>query len=345
MKIGLVCPSNILYMPYVNNYLDILENIDVEYEIINWDRFNYDETKTISYKDKKIGHSRNFWDYYKYKNFLIKHLKNNNYNKLIVFGVQLTFFLNNYLLKNYKNKFIIDIRDYHKLIYFFRLNKLINYSFSTIISSPGYKNWLPESDKYLINHNTNSKSYDGINKFSFNKNEINISYIGSIRNYKINKKLITNLMNKFNFNLLYHGYGEDTDKLMKFVSRNEINNVTFTGKYVRKEEKTLYNKADFINILRNNKSINNRTALPNRLYNSVIYSKPIIALEGTQLADIITNYSLGLVVESLENIEGKILSYIDSFDINNYKKNRDMFLHKVIKENKLFKKKITEFVD
>ena len=34
MKIALICPSNILYMPYVSNYKNILNQKNVNYSVI-----------------------------------------------------------------------------------------------------------------------------------------------------------------------------------------------------------------------------------------------------------------------------------------------------------------------
>ena len=77
---------------------------------------------------------------------------------MIVFGIQLTFFLKNILQKKDLNiNILIDIRDYNKIINF-NIKKVIDNSYFTVISSPGYKEWLPNSGKYIINHNTQISS-------------------------------------------------------------------------------------------------------------------------------------------------------------------------------------------
>ena len=55
------------------------------------------------------------------------------------------------------------------------------------------------------------------------------------------------------------------------VARHRITNVEFTGRYTREEEESLYLGADMINVLLYTDSVNNRTALPNRLYNAAMY--------------------------------------------------------------------------
>ena len=145
MKIALICPSNMLYMPYVDNYEAILKANEINYTIVNWDRFSIEKESEFIYRDKKIGHQRNYFDYYKYYRFVLKILKNNRFDKVIVFGLQMAYFLNKYLIKNYKGNYIIDIRDYNKIIKIFNPAKIIKNSAVTVISSPGYKQWLPES--------------------------------------------------------------------------------------------------------------------------------------------------------------------------------------------------------
>ena len=99
-----------------------------------------------------------------------------------------------------------------------------------------------------------------------------------------------------------------------------------------------------INVLRYNDSINNKTALPNRLYNSTINGIPMIAFKGTYLSEIIEKYKLGLVLESFDNVEIKIQEYINNFAYNDYEELRKMFLVKVIKENEYFYKEIKKFI-
>lgn len=345
MKIALICPSNMLYMPYVDNYEVILKANEINYTIVNWDRFSIEKESEFIYRDKKIGHQRNYFDYYKYYRFVLKILKNNRFDKVIVFGLQMAYFLNKYLIKNYKGNYIIDIRDYNKIIKIFNPAKIIKNSAVTVISSPGYKQWLPESKKYMVNHNIQLIDLNELHEpHIINKtSKINISFIGAIRDMKINIDLINSLANNDYIDLYYHGEGDINKKLLQHLLNNNINNVKFTGRYVREDEENLYMQSDFINILRYNDSINNYTALPNRLYKSAFYGKPVIAFEETYLANITKEHNLGLVLKSLENIKEDIESYLANFNIKEYDKGREAFIEKVIEENKCFKGTLESF--
>lgn len=347
MKIALVCPSNILYMPYVDNYTNILDEIDLEYDIINWDRFKIEKDSEFKYRDSKIGHQRSFLDYFKYSRFVLNILKKNNYDKVVVFGIQLVFFLKRHLIKEYRYRYIIDIRDYSRIIKYFNIEKTIEHSNFTVLSSPGYKEWLPKSNKYVINHNTQLSSIENLNESNRNlksKEMISINYIGSIRDYKINVDFINSLKNSGSINLKYHGAGAINKDIESYLEFNSIKNVVFTGRYMREEEQNLYIKADIVNILIPTDTINSKTLLPNRLYNATIYGKPVIALKGTYLAKIVDENQLGLVLNSFDNIEETIIRYISNLNFDYYDRNRSAFLEGILEDNNLFKIRLTEFI-
>lgn len=346
MKIALICPSNMLYMPYVDNYTKIFDEINVDYSVINWDRLKIEKDNEFTYRDSKIGHQRGFLDYFKYSRFVLNILKKNNYDKVVVFGIQLVFFLKSHLIREYSNKYIIDIRDHNRIVKYFNIEKEIDNSTFTVLSSPGYKEWLPKSNKYIINHNTKIESLDELIEVDGdirNKDFININYIGSIRDYKMNIDFINSLKNKKHIALNFHGEGAINKDIENHVTNQKIDNVKLNGRYEKKQESDLYKNSDFINILIPNDSINSRTLLPNRLYNAAIYGKPMLAFEGTYLAEIVNKYNLGIVVESFDNIEIEIMEYINDFKLEFYENGRTLFFEGVIKENIEFRNRLQKF--
>lgn len=346
MKIALICPSNMLYMPYVYNYIHILKENNINHNIINWDRFGIEKDSELTYRDSKVGHKRTLFDYYKFKKFIIKLITEVNYDKVIIFGIQLSFFLSNILQRKYKENYIIDIRDRNKIVNYFNIAKIINHSEFTVLSSLGYKEWLPKCDKYIINHNTKINSLDKLEVFRGypGKKRITISCIGAIRDCQVNIDFIKSLKNSKGIDLYFHGEGDINKEIQKYLDDNKIKNVSLSGRYEREEEINLYKNSDLINVLRYNDGINNKTALPNRLYNAVIYGKPMIAFEGTHLSEEIERYELGLVLSSLDKVEMKIKDYITTFNDFEYQKNRVAFLKGVLEENAYFEKRLIDFV-
>lgn len=347
MKIALVCPSNMMYMPYLENYEKVLRKHNINYEILLWDRFqieNSNQNENI-FNDMKTGHSRNYYDYLRYKKFLMHRLNSNKYDKIIVFGLQLSYFLHNYLTKNFLYKYIIDIRDYNKIINFVNIKKIIDYSALTVISSPGYKKWLPSSDRLIVNHNTNIDSLEKLHKrnLMFNMDNIKIAYIGALRDCGINMKFINSLRNYNNFSLFYHGYGNINKNIAAFIYKKNIDNVYITGKYERDNELNLYLNSNLINLLIPYNDINSRTLMPNRLYNAMLIGNPVISIKGSYVADQIEKYSLGLVIKTFTNLHRQINEYLSIFNNRSYEIGRKLFIEKTINENEVFRQRLTNF--
>lgn len=336
-------------MPYVDNYTKVFDEIDADYSVINWDRFKIEKDSEFTYRDSKIGHQRGFLDYFKYSRFVLNILKKNNYDKVVVFGIQLVFFLKSHLIKEYSNKYIIDIRDHNRIVKYFNIKKSIDHSNFTVLSSSGYKEWLPKSNKYIINHNTKIESLDELRQVKpfdlSSSKKISVGCIGALRDYKINIDFIQSLKNNEIVQLNYHGEGDINEDISRYLLEYDIKNVNLTGRYDKEEEPELYNKNDIINVLRYNDGINNRTALPNRLYNAAFYGKPMIAFTGTQLAKEVSKYSLGLTIDSLEGVEKKINTYLKNLSFINYETNRRNFFLKVLNENSTFIGELKSFVN
>lgn len=347
MKIALLCPSNMLYMPYVENYKKILDQFGTDYDIINWDRFKIEEESEWVYRDNKVGHQRNFFDYYYYSKHVIKTIKRNRYDKVIVFGMQLSFFLKSFLKKEYDNKYVFDIRDYNKIIHFFNVRSLINSSCFTTISSHGFMEWLPNNCNYVVNHNTWIEKIDCMDiedVLKTHSSQIRISYIGSIRDFDMNSKFISVIANNKSIELIFNGDGIAYNQLVKYVDENSISNIKFTGRYNREDENQFYTNSDLINILVPNNDINSRTLLPNRLYNSIINGKPVLAFKGTFVANIVEKHHLGIVIDDFSNVEKVINDYFRSFDAKQFKNYCINFMATVISDNRVFKNEIIHFI-
>lgn len=345
MKIALIGDSNLLFMPYHSNYTEILKDINADFITITWDRFQLDDDESeVKFRDEKRGHQRNFFDYLRYIKFVKRTLNEANFDKVIIFGVPIAYFMKSFLLKNYKDKYIIDIRDYHKILKFVSIKKLIEGSDVTVISSPMYKKWLPVTNKYIVNHNTKISNINEIKPLIMNPNNkpLSISFIGATRDLKINIDFINSIKNYKKFKIFFHGAGEIDGEITRYLNENNIENVELTGKYIKSDEPKLYNSSDLINVLRYNDGINNQTALPNRLYSSAFYGRPMFAFKGTYLDEIISKYNLGMVINNFDNLEEQINAYFSGFDEGKYNEGRIKYLSQVIEENRNFKVELAE---
>lgn len=346
-NILLICPSNLCYMPYARHYLEALNDLGVDYDIIYWDRFKLNENNNwLRYSDNKFGHARGFIDYILFSSFVKKSCASKKYNRVVLFGVQLAFFLSDFIRSNFKGNYIWDIRDYHFLAKFFNLENFVRSSNFVAISSPGFLDWLPRVSKYMTCHNL----HEGIRSDALPLNSslidsLVISYIGALRDFNLHSSFIKNLSNSSKINLRFHGRGTANEALTNFISKNNIDNAAITNHYDPKDENLLYDNATMINALVPNIGVNNKSLLPNRLYRSIINKRPVIALNGTRTASIVSQYRLGLVLDKIEGCENEILDFIYTFDSSIFSRNSKNFINDANSENIKFRQHLIDFME
>lgn len=338
--IYLICPSNYFLMPYVSIYVDQINKMKIDYKIIYWDRIHkYEEVpNSIVYRDEFENFNRGIKQYIKYYLFIRKNIRKGA-KKIIIFSPQLIpsiFFL--------KRSFIIDIRDYHKIMDKKIIkNKMKNAEFITV-SSKKYMELLPDV-RCFVNHNFNANTEILKSKNKLVNTKIVISNIGAIRDFEANKNLIYNFANNEGYTIKFHGNGPDKVSLENYVQKNNINNVEFTGEYISSEENQLYSESDVINLVRDNTELNNRIALPNRLYKACKYNKPIITTEGTYLSEIVKEFDLGITVSSniINNYQiQKLQTLLNDKNLESRQKD---FLVKVVFENNDFLNELKKFLE
>lgn len=346
MKILIIGPTNMKLMPYLNFYIEVLKKYGCEYEIIEWDRLGIGSAATFTYEDKKRKHRRGLVDYWKFCSFIKRIIKKGHYQKIIISSVQLGYFLKSFLIQNYPNNYIFDIRDYNKILKLFSINKVVKYAFQTVISSPGFHNFLPENDRIFVNHNTRitRKIFEDRLPYPTTlENPLCISYIGSFRALKENELLIESLGNNDNFKFFFHGYGRLSKNLKELVEKSNYRNVSLTGQYEKHQEEKFYLDADIINILEFKSDIS-ENLLPNRLYNALFYGKPIIVTGGTYLSEVVRNNNLGFVIDLHGNIEKQFQRSIDAYDSALLEKGRADFFNQVFLDNERTEEMVKAFI-
>lgn len=358
MRIGLVLPANILHAPYLNYYIDILKKEKIKFDVLNWNKIGIDEDIGNSeyhklytydyhcdYNESKI---KKMLGYFLFAKYVKKKIKKNNYDKLIVFVPQIAYFLEGILSNKYKNKYILDIRDFNGMFkYEKRLHKVINSSNKTTISSGGFKAWLPKMKQYVLSHNVDNGTLFNHKEFSapdLKKSLLIISNIGSIRHYEINVQIIKSLSCNSNYLLRYIGKGVSEREIEDYTKNNSIMNVEFYGRYDKSDELKHYYDSDFINLIMP-LNINNRTAMANRVYNACVTKRPMIASKGTYMGDIIEKYGLGIVVDiEKEDLDKSIRRYVEVFNQEKFEQGCLSFIESVQKDQVVFKKELISFL-
>lgn len=351
MKIAIIGATNIRHMSLISHYL---ENVDLEnnqVDIIHTDKYNIEEfVNGITNHYKYPVNINSTWsfakkaiNYYKFKPFAIKILKKNNYDFVIVWGSYTGQLFKNFLIKNFKERYILNVRDYFyekNCVIFERMAQLVKYSYMTTISSEGFLEFLPESHKYQIIYSYNSKI---INQAHTNKEIIfnqplKISFIGNVRFLEANKNILDELKNDSRYLLQFYGTG--SEELEKFAKENCIKNVKFHGGFDIKDTYKFLDDTDVINNLFGNKDIALDTALSIRMYYALFLNKPILTSKGTFTASQANEFGLGIEIDRLSEIRNQIVKYFNRVNNVQINERRSIYISNVLNQNELFYQKL-----
>lgn len=340
MKVFIFDSTTLDKAPYIKNYTQIFDESEIEYDICTWDKYSGNgvvskKSGLITVHKKWHLGKRKLLDFVSVSRILKDIIQKGQYTHLIIVNSIWELLLCDVLHK-FKNKYIIDIRDYkceNVIGVKWFLKKLISDSFFTTISSGGFRNFLPQSEKIIENHNISNWDYEG-KEVTLNKNKalINIVYMGHVRYFEENKKLINSIKGSKYFTLTYIGtYAVGCD-----LKNNESSNIKFFDRFENNEKPSLYKDYDLIHSLYGNKDISITSLLPNRLYDAVLFKKPILASEGTYLAKLVEKYGLGVVLDLYaDSFTHDLVSYIKNFDEKDFYDKCTYFLEMVrLQQNK-----------
>lgn len=353
-KICLVTMGNIFSAPYIHKYINA-RNEHIEIDIIYWNIENVKEeidgVKLIAFetqRNKKAGKIGKVIEYLKFRKFLKEKLKTNNYGGVIFLQTISSILVHNYIKKNFKNKYIVDVRDYtyeNNIIFKKILKGTIKKSFGVVISSDGYKNFLPNY-KYILAHNT-PENFDELIKLKTNnghaKNEkIVISYIGVVRFKSQIYKFIDRFKNDERFLLRFIGAG--ANDLKKYCIDNEVLNVDLIDYFHPSETLKFYKETDLVYNLYGNNTPLLDYALSNKLYYASMLNKPILVCPRTHMEEVSYQYSFGLTVDLDDlNCNNVLYNQFINIDFKLMNKNTRIFNEKVTKDNEVYNSFIKNF--
>lgn len=353
MKVALILPGSIWYAPYVRIYTKILDESKIDYSIISWNREGDDKPEGFQYNVPCAnGHGSAGWKAYRgYIRFIKKTIKEQYFEKLIVFGPQMTCLLSTYLLLHFRGRYMIDYRDLSieqkpglKQLF----SVMLKFSRVNVISSPGFRRCLPKRDYYL-SHNFDVDAVkaainETIGESFVNDKPIEVLTIGAIRDFSSNIEVVKALANKNNVRVNFVGKGETSDMIATYCKEEKIANVTFTGFYQKKEEAGYVKNATFMNIFYP-RVITHDTALSNRFYNSLIYKKPMIVTSNTTQGDYVKKNRLGVALSDCSNLFKEISNFIKIEDYNEYCTRCNNLLNYFLKDQEEFETAVRAFVD
>jgi len=255
------------------------------------------------------------------------------------------------LHRKFKNRFVFDYRDLTKenksKLYKKLVHRNVVDSLCTFVSSDGFREVLPKTEKYKIftSHNILVDSLNHLNDkemFNVPSKKIRISFWGMLRNDKLNLSLVEKISKDDRFELHYYGREEKTIiKLKEFVKEKSIKNVFFHGEYVPKDRYKFITETDILhNVYYDENMV---LAMSNKYYDGVIFRLPQLCNQGTFMAKRIKEENVGLAIDPFDdNLTQKIYDYYTSINQNEFKNNCQTAQEKFMKEYYLGAEKVKE---
>lgn len=362
MRILLLGFGKIAYMPYMNFYLEQLKNrSDCNIELIYWDRDGKQDaevpeliTKTYKFEahlEEHLSLKHKMKYFIKYREFTLKILKKNKYDKIIVLHTTPGLTILDYLIRKYKGKYVLDFRDV-SYEYFTPYRKLVEIlskrSAITFVSSNAFRKFLPKSKNIYTIHNYLEDSLNHQNlriKEDSLTDRIRISYWGLVRQVEINKKLIDKLGNDDRFELHYYGRMQrDGREMEKYVYDKEYSNIFFHGSYMPEERYKFAMQTDIIhNIYECDYTTGN--AMGNKYYDGIIFRLPQICSIGSHMGNEIKEKEVGLTVSvDDKNLANQLWDYYKGIDWKCFDENCAKALTHVLEEQEKAKHQFGDFL-
>ena len=349
MRTALILPNNVWFCPYVNIYINILKELSIDYDVISWNRDGSKED-AIQY-NYKLGTTNPImllFAYLKFARFVKKTVIKHKYDNLIVFTPQSSIFLSRFLRTCYKGKYIFDYRDLsieQKRIFKGAFNSVLKNSYINVISSPGFKEYLPREYNYILSHNFDIVKVRESLGVSFKKKyheTVEVLTIGGIRDYESNAELIQSLADCSGVSMRFVGKGPSAEGLSKLANENKVGNITFEGYYPKEIEGQYILNADFMNIYYPRRPSHD-SALSNRFYNALIYKVPMITTSSTIQGNFTEKYNLGVAIDNCENLSEKLSLFRKNVDMLDFSNRCDCLLNNFIEDYTLWERLVRDF--
>lgn len=358
-KICIVSFCNIYVLPYARTYLDSITQNGSECTLLFWDRDgvhgdndDYPNCKKLVYSKKIAADASRLTKIFCYRQaigFIRKALRTQSFDGAIFLQTHAAVVCQDILRKEYFKRYIIDIRDYtceNIGVYRGLEEKAIKAAYQTVISSPAYAEFLPKQN-YVVAHNYSefpSELVHAVRERPVKKADepINITFIGTVRFFDINREVLNLFANDNRFQINYYGTGSEV--LRGYCEENRITNVDFCGSFQPNQTTELYEKTDLINNLYGNHRNTLDYALSNKLYHSAQFCIPILVCPETYMERVSSQYNMGFVFDVNDNSSpDRLIKWYKEFDRSLMRKGCDEFIDVVKKENVAFYEMIQQF--
>ena len=342
-------------MSLITLYTQVLKDNNIKYDIVYMDKYGEEETfecehiyryiNKINRNSPKVLKAMKYLLFYPYAVYIIN---KNKYDFVIVWSEVAIYMFANFLIRKYKNRYCLNVRDTNGKIKMYPLKWFekcfFNAAFCTV-SSDEYIPMLPKRD-YIHIHSLNEVILKDVVPRTCLRNSteaLRIGFIGNIRFMDINKKLIDVFANDNRFIMEY--FGTNADEIGKYANEKNINNVVFHGSFPVSQSVEYINQIDIMNNLYGNENDNLKTALSIKLYYALWSRIPIIVSPDTYMERLTTRLEIGYVVNNIDiEMKESLYDWYMNLDFEKIDTASSTYINKVYSQNELFKMNLEHFI-
>lgn len=352
-RILFVSIANLYLCPYIQKYIDAIGD-RAQYDIVYWDRHGIDDgdygaNKVYVYNMRMtdfVSKAQKMVRMAQYCHFAAKIIRREKYDGIIMLHSNAAVFLYNLLCREYKGRYIYDIRDYsfEGIRLFYEIEKrLIEGAAVTFISSDGFRNFLPKHEYQLVHNNVKIDS-DYIRDFRTKHQghtPLRISFIGMVRFFEQGKQLADCLGGDERFHVNY--FGKNANLMHEAVGQQD--NHTYVDQFPPEKTLELYQQTDMINNIYGNHDPYVDHLSSNKLYYCTLLGLPILVSPETFMADIVEKYHIGFVFDYNDpQVADKLYNYYNNLDWNEFYRNCDAFCQMVEEDDERFNEAVQKFI-
>ena len=236
-------------------------------------------------------------------------------------------FIASLMLAKMGTKFVYEISDvryasYKKFAPFIAIFKyidkwIIKKSFATVMTSGGFKEFFNSNKKEIFvipNKVSNYWSFYSRESIKPNNNRIRFAFVGLLRYISIFKfaKVIGEKFPNHSFDFYGAPSKEISQKMMNGLKSYE--NVRFNGPFKNPEDLgKIYKDIDVVVSCYDIKTLNERIAEPNKLYESMFFCRPILVSQNIFLSKQVEKFGCGYSVDALS--EESIYQFVKTLSI------------------------------
>lgn len=328
-------------------YLSTSSDVSVIYFYRDYMKDLSDEYDSVCSIDESIGsisngnYAQRIGKYFQSIKKLHKILKQNKYDTLVVNNIDtLALFKLCTLFTKSNTGIVVEISDLRSHTYtnslkskVMRIIEKFMFKFvdKLIVTSPKFYDMYYSklfNGKYFVLENKPLSNMIPSKLEKIKNEKTIIGIVGLLLQGKPYETLFETIKNDDRFEV--HIYGKGTYQKLVEEYANKYKNIKYFGEYnFFQDSAKIYASLDILYMPYDttNGSLNNKIALPNKLYEAIYFQVPIITSSGTYLGELVDEYGIGETIKCCDKVE--LVKSLESVDYNEiYGKFKNLYTDK-----------------